>query len=413
MLPANTPLVAIVNEKCVMSSNGSALSQLLRPQIEAQGTLMESRAYPLRIPSIYTAAKISKAIEEDVCLVSVSEDTEVTVSATVNDPQLSLELHLDNIEAFTGWDTFLSGLTGSTVIAIIDDGMDMTHSDLSGVLWTNTGEIASNGVDDDGNGYIDDVNGYNFASNIGSPAHQGGAVHGTHVAGLAAAQGNNSVGVTGVMGQNAKIMVLNVFGNSAGASAANIVNAINYAKNNGAKVINMSLGGSGSASSVNTAMINAVAQGAFVAVAAGNSNQLLYSSNFYMPVSYAKDIDGVIGVGSIDAVSSLKSSFSNYSTTYVEIAAPGSNSYTGGLRSTYPTDTYNYLQGTSMASPVVAGAAALVVGWATSQGKTATPAQIETLLKAAVKTDASLTSYFLNGGMLNLANLAELAKCNL
>lgn len=415
LLAANTPLVAIVDEACVLKEKASrrTISQWLRPQIEAQPALAQNRAYALKIPAVFSKSEIENAVDKDSCLMHLSEDNVATVGTTVNDPQVGLQKHLDNIDAFTGWDTLYTGLTGSTVIAVIDDGMDMTHPDLSGVLWTNPDEIASNGIDDDGNGYVDDINGYNFSSNIASPAHEGAAIHGTHVAGLAAAQGDNSVGITGVMGRNASIMVLNVFGSNAGASAASIVNAINYARNKGAHVINMSLGGSGTAASVNTAMNNAVAAGTFIAVAAGNSNQLMSASNFWYPTNYAKDIGGAVSVGSIDAVTSAKSGFSNYSPSYVEIAAPGSYSVTGGLRSTYPPSTYAYLQGTSMASPVLAGTAALVIGYAKSQGVTLTPEQVETLLTGSATSNPDNTSYFLNGGQLNLPALAELSKCNL
>jgi subtilisin family serine protease len=412
-LPADTPLSVVVDEKCVMSRNDGAISQLLRNEISRQSTQLHERAYTLQLPASYPAFHLQNLVMEDPCLLHISEEGLVTLNETVDDPQLNLQIHLDNIEAFDAWDILHAGLTGSTVIAIIDDGIQMDHPDLSGALWVNDGEIASNGIDDDGNGYIDDVNGYNFAAGNPSPAHQNGASHGTHVAGLAAAIGNNGVGVTGVMGRNAEIMVLNVFGSAAGASQTNVVNAINYARDNGARVINMSLGGSGTATSYQTAMTNAVAAGVFIAASAGNDNRLISAAGFYRPAGYAKDISGAMAVGSIDATASTRSSFSNYSTDYVEISAPGSNSATGGVRSTYTGSSYSYLQGTSMSSPVLAGAAALVIGWATATGKASTPAQIEAIIRATATSNPDLSSYFLNGGQLNLKALADRAICNL
>lgn len=416
LLKSDTSLVAIINEKCVLQqpSGGTAISQTLRKEVEAQASPISERAYSLKLEPQISAASLQQRVSNDPCLVSLSEDAIAYPTATsVNDPGFASQTHLTGIQAPDAWDTFYAGISGEVIIAIIDDGMQMDHPDLMPSLWVNPGEIASNGIDDDGNGYVDDINGYNFASNIASPAQQNGSSHGTHVAGLAAAKDNNSVGVTGVMGRNVKIMALNVFGTNPGSSAPAILNAINYARDKGAHVINMSLGGPGTASSIRTAMSNAVAAGTFIAVAAGNDNQLVTSSAFVYPMGYAKDIEGAMAVGSIDAVTLEKSSFSNYSTTYVEIAAPGSDDNTGGVLSTYPTSTYQYLQGTSMASPVLAGAAALVIGYVRAQGGTITPAQVESYLKSSADTRGGLTPYFLGGGALNLKNLAATAQCAL
>ncbi len=416
-LPAGAKLMAIVDEKCVMKRGPQErlLSvRHLQDRVKQQASLLRERAYPIELRESFTLSSLKAQVLEDPCLISLDEETFVKRSATtVNDPSFSAQAHLTAINAPTAWDTFYSGLTSTVVIAIIDDGIELTHSDLSGVLWTNSAETASNATDDDGNGYADDVNGYNFTSSHGSPAHENGASHGTHVAGLSAAQDNNSIGVTGVMGRNLQIMGLNVFGPNASAGSSDIVNAINYARTMGANVINMSLGGLGSSASINTAMINAVAAGVFIAVAAGNSSEEITASNFYMPAGYCKDINGAMAVGSIDALTQNVSSFSNFSTTYVEIAAPGSDSTTGGVYSTYTSNSYSYLQGTSMASPVLAGAAALVVGWAKSRGKTVTPAQIETIIKASATSKSSLTPYFYGGGALNLVDLAATMECDL
>ncbi len=413
-LPAQTDLLVVINEKCVGKSSaprGYFSTELFEP-VRRRPNKLSQRAYSVRTRVAYTAGDLKKLVYQDSCVLHLSEDNMVTRGATVNDPQFRSQLHLTAIQAPDAWDTFHDGLTGEVVIAIIDDGMEMAHSDLSGVLWENSEEIAGNSIDDDGNGYVDDINGYNFSTDIGSPEHENGSTHGTHVAGLAAAEGNNSVGITGVMGRNVKIMVLNVFGSNAGASSAAIVNAIDYAAAMGADVINMSLGGQGTAPAVNTAMQNAVAAGAFIAVAAGNSNELVSVANFYQPMGYAKDIEGAMAIGSTDATTGLRSSFSNYSTTFVELGAPGSNAATGGVLSTFPPDTYDHLQGTSMASPVLAGAAALLVGWAKAQGGSITPAQVESLLKSSADSNGALTAYFLGGAALNMKSLAAAAICN-
>ncbi|MBY0384499.1 S8 family serine peptidase, partial [bacterium] len=244
------------------------------------------------------------------------------------------------------------------------------------------------------------------------PAQEAGSSHGTHVAGLAAAKDNNGIGITGVMGRNVKIMALNVFGSTGGAGVAEMVNALNYARSKGAHVINMSLGGPGSADIVKTTLQNAVASGSFIAIAAGNDDALITDSNFYIPMGYAKDINGAVSVGSVDAITLQRSSFSNYSTTYVEIGAPGSDSTApGGLLSTVPSNTYGYKQGTSMASPVVAGAAALLIGWAQSNGVILTPADVEAQLKSSADARGALSPYFMGGALLNLSNLAAATLC--
>lgn len=414
VLPARSSLIAIVDEICVLnqSLDTEVISYKLLPQITRQQAPISERAYAYATQSAYTRSKLTQIVQADPCLLHLSEDTPVTKSAEANDPRYSEQLHLDAIRAPVAWDTFYSGPASEVTIAIIDDGIELTHDDLSDILWVNPDETAGNGIDDDGNGYVDDVYGYNFASSLASPAHQNGSTHGTHVAGLAAAQGNNNLGVTGVIGQNARIMALNVFGASASSSSATIVNAINYARTKGAQVINLSLGGQGTSAAVNTALINAVVAGSFIAIAAGNSDDLVTATNFYMPMGYAKDIDGAVAVGSIDATTLLRSSFSNYSTTYVELAAPGSNSATGGLLSTFPTNTYSYSQGTSMSSPVVAGAAALLISWMNSLERTISPAQVESLLRSSADSSGSLLPFFAGGASLNLENLVASALCN-
>lgn len=412
-----TSAVAIVDEKCVINksksnSKANSISNKLLPQIQAQQSLLRERAYVLELPAKYSTSNLKAQAMADECLLGLSENIQLHHAATtVNDPQYSSLTHLTAIDASNAWDTFYADLTGEVVIAIIDDGMELTHSDLSPSLWVNPGEIAGNSIDDDGNGYVDDVNGYNFASSLASPAHENGSSHGTHVAGLAAAKDNNSVGITGVMGRNTKIMVLNVFGPNAGASAAAVVNAINYAAAKGAHVINMSLGGPGTFAAAGTAMANAVAQGTFIAVAAGNDDELVSASNPYAPMLYAKDIAGAVAVGSVDATSLARSSFSNYSTTYVEIGAPGSNTATSGVLSTYPGNTYQYLQGTSMASPVLAGGAALIIGWAQARGITLSPAEVEDALRSSADSRSALAPYFTGGALLNLTNLAAVTSC--
>lgn len=422
IIPAGTALTVSIDHNCTaqmqFSYDSSVFKRYISESIMSPKVAVIQNAKPefrkrdhtWRTPFALKASEIEQLVDADPCLISISNAPMAYRLYTPNDTFYSpYQAYLGFINAPTAWNTFYgsNGITSDVIVAVIDDGTQITHPELSNLLWTNTGEIASNGVDDDGNGYIDDVNGYNFTSSLASPAHEGAASHGTHVAGLIGAQENNGAGVSGVMGRKIKIMALNVFGPNAGASAADVNNAIAYAAAKNAKVINMSLGGAGSSSTTQTAMQNAVAAGTTIVIAAGNSTQEITAGNFWYPIGYAKDLGGAIGVGSIETTTGAISSFSNYSTSYVEIAAPGSDANYAGLISTVPTSTYGYKQGTSMASPVVAGGAALAIGLYTSLGYPKTPAQIEAVLEDSASTSSLLTSYIKGGKSLDLSSLAN------
>ncbi|MCP3952944.1 MAG: S8 family serine peptidase, partial [Desulfobacterales bacterium] len=220
-----------------------------------------------------------------------------------------------DIDAEEAWD--LNTGSAQVVVAVIDSGVDYNHPDLSVNIWTNTGEIPSNGIDDDGNGYIDDVRGWDFAHDDNDPMDATG--HGTHVAGSIAAYGNNAYGVTGV-NWRAAIMPLR-FINAAGyGTTADAIQAILYAEANGAMVINNSWGGA----SYSLALKNAIeAAAAVVVCAAGNSGNNLDTTPEY-PASF--NSANIISVAASDQNDNL-ASFSNYSSTLADVAAPGTNIY--------------------------------------------------------------------------------------
>jgi subtilisin family serine protease len=213
--------------------------------------------------------------------------------------------------------------TNRPVVAVIDTGADYTHPDLAGNMWINPGEIAGNGVDDDGDGYVDDYYGYDFADNLPNPTDS--AFHGTHVAGTIAAIGNNQLGVIGVDYQ-AKIMALRASsdGNSLPDSA--IIEAIEYAtmmKGRGANIvaINESFGGGGSNSTERAAMQAAGTAGIIFCCAAGNNTSDNDTTAFY-PASYR--LSNMIVVAATDQNDAL-ASFSDYGTNTVDLGAPGVN----------------------------------------------------------------------------------------
>ncbi len=234
------------------------------------------------------------------------------------------------------------------VVAVVDTGVDYTHVDLNDNIWRNSGEISGNGRDDDGNGYVDDVLGWDFANNDSDPLDING--HGTHVAGTIAAE-NNDIGVTGVA-YNARIMPVQALGaNGAGSSRA-IANSIRYAANNGAHVINLSLGSNFYDPQIESAVRYATDQGAFVVSAAGNS---ALSEPSY-PAQFATNWG--VSVGAIDQSLRL-AGFSNRAggnSQLFHVVAPGVS-----VVSTLPGNNYGTLSGTSMAAPHVSGVAALML----------------------------------------------------
>lgn len=250
------------------------------------------------------------------------------------------------------------GGSPDVIVAVIDTGVDYNHPDLLNNIWINTKEIPGNGIDDDGNGIVDDYYGYNAVANNGNPMDDNG--HGTHVAGIIAAE-NNNIGGVGVA-YNCKVMCIKA-GNSSGYfNNSDIAKAIQYAYQNGASVINMSFGGSAISVPVEEALEIAYNSCVLVA-AAGNDgacNNLTCMKCENKSVSYPAAIPYVIGVMSCDATGLRVSSFSNYdhnpyNTVEYDVYAVGESVF-----SLWPGNKYAKLNGTSMAAPTVSGIAALL-----------------------------------------------------
>lgn len=278
-------------------------------------------------------------------------------AAAPNDQFYQYQWGPGNMGAESAWDTRTD--SSSVIVGVIDSGVQYDHPDLQDNIWTNSGEIAGNGIDDDNNGYIDDYYGYDFDNDDSDPMDDNG--HGTHVAGTIGARGNNTTGVAGV-GWNASLMSLKVIGNG---SNADVARAIDYATDNGAKITNNSYGYAGTNVSGSQVMSDAIQRaqnsGVLYIVAAGNSRTGIPASDLdgsfnAWPAEYSKVHDNVITVSAIDDDGSF-ASYSHWGDESVQIAAPGTQ-----IASTYYGSQYVYLSGTSMAAPHVAGAAALL--WA-------------------------------------------------
>ncbi len=276
------------------------------------------------------------------------DNTGDNLAGLSNPPAQSIDADIDGLEAKAG------ARGEGIVVAVIDTGVDFSHPDLAGQSWVNDDEICNNLIDDDRNGFVDDCNGWDFGNEDNQPYGPGQQEHGTHVAGTIAAIADNGVGVVG-MAPEVMIMDLNVEG-PGGMTMSGISRAVRYAADNGAHIINMSLGTQpGTPAGAVTGLIDAVryaeAKGSLVVVAAGNSSVNLDNS----PV-YPANIEGsnMITVGA-SAPDETKASFSNYGSP-VDLFAPGVL-----IVSTVPGGGYKFMNGTSMASPTVAGAAAAVL----------------------------------------------------
>ncbi|MEG4085918.1 S8 family serine peptidase [Microcoleus sp. POL10_C6] len=270
---------------------------------------------------------------------------------------------LDVINAPEVWNQNITG--NGIVVAVVDSGVDYTHPDLDDNIWRNAGEIAGNGIDDDRNGYIDDIRGWDFVASDNNPMDLDFDGHGTHIAGAIAAE-RNDFGITGVA-PNAKIMPVRVLDAFGYGELNNVAAGIRYAADNGANVINLSLGNEFYPSNlVNDAIEYANNKGSVVVIAAGNSG-------FSQPDYPARNADRLgIAVGSIDINGRMADTSNRAGSTPLDyLVAPGVDIY-----STTPYSTYDTLTGTSMATPQVAGVAALVL----NANPTLTPAQVEHIL---------------------------------
>jgi subtilisin family serine protease len=264
-----------------------------------------------------------------------------------SDPQVGDAWYLDGdgpIGIESAWDQTTGG---DTIVAVVDTGVDMTHPELRQNLWTNPGEVAGNGVDDDHDGYVDDVHGADLVNKDGDPTDDNG--HGTHVAGIIGARGGNGIGAAGIAWR-VRIMPVKVLDAGASGDAGTVATGIRYAIAHGARIVNLSLSGPGRSDALESAIAAARDAGVLVVCAAGNDGRDLGSTPAY-PASYPEE--NLISVAATSSNGRL-ASISNYGAG-VELAAPGDTIF-----STARGGGYELRTGTSMASPMVAGTAALV-----------------------------------------------------
>ena len=364
-----------------------------------------TRFYEFEFPENVPVQDVIDLLQQDDNIRMAEPVWAVPMLATPNDPlwnqQTAMEPPGPDPQFYDAWDIETGSM--EIIVGVVDGGYNWTHNDLNGNTWVNPGEDLDgdgfvldtddmNGIDDDLNGVIDDLIGYDFLTGIGEPVVPGedGGVpdpdpqdfggHGTHVSGIIAALNNNLIDVTGVAGGwygghrsfgGVRIMALRCGADRASdglgvLNSGNIATAINYATNNGVDILNNSWGG-GSSSTVIAAFNNAIANGVTVVKAAGNDQ-------CDCPDGYTTAVPAILQVASTTS-SDIKSGFSNFG-TWVDVSAPGSS-----ILSTY---SFSYVPGTatiggtSMASPMVAGLAALVK----SMMPSLTRAQVDSIIIA-------------------------------
>jgi thermitase len=248
-----------------------------------------------------------------------------------------------DVDAPTAWGT----RTSCAKVAIVDTGIDTDHPDLKENLYKSS-DKPNNGKDDDKNGYVDDTYGFNAIAGKGSGEDDNG--HGTHVAGIVGARANNGVGIAGTC-WSTKLLAVKFMNSRGKGSTSAAIAGIQYAVEQGFKIVNGSFESSASSSALKDAIDYAKDKHALVVVAAGNDGKNIDKSPVY-PASYTDS--NILTVAASTSDDGL-ASFSNYGSTAVDVAAPGD-----GIFSTYLGGGYKNLSGTSMASPYVAGVAALL-----------------------------------------------------
>jgi subtilisin family serine protease len=322
---------------------------------------------------------------------------------TPNDPGYGAQWHHAKIGAPTFWDQTTG--SASVVVAVIDTGLRLTHQDIAPNLWTNTGEIAGNDLDDDSNGFVDDVHGWNGAGHNGDPSDANFEGHGTHVAGLIGAVGNNGKGGSGV-NWNVRLMPLRFIDSSGNGYDSDAIECYEYMlaqKSRGVnvRVVNCSWGGEEGGTALRDVIRRAGEAGVLTVAAAGNGDNQGIGQDIEVTPNYPAsfDLDAIVSVAASDEYDN-PATFTNYGARGVDLAAPGVDIYSTVASS---DSAYAYHSGTSMAAPIVSGAAALILA--------RTPGLSVAALKASLLDNVTKlpqwTGKVVSGGRLNLPGAIE------
>ncbi|MBT7046836.1 MAG: S8 family serine peptidase [Gammaproteobacteria bacterium] len=343
--------------------------------------------------------KLLKSIRALPGVIYAEPDYPVRMNQIPDDSLLDDQWYLSTVNAFNAWD--LGTDCSDVIIVTVDTGIDLNHPELVNNLWQNPGEIAENSFDDDGNGIIDDVHGYNPFKNNGNPDDDNG--HGTHVAGVIAAAGNNADGIAGLC-WSAQVMAIKFLDHFGGGTVSDAVRGIQYAIDNKPLNTPMIINNSWVIGQYSQALEDVLKlaedEGIFVTVAAGNTG----ADNdeiVVLPTYFRKQFDNIISVANVDQQDNLyvgSKGSSNFGLNSVDISAPGTDIY-----STFKGDAYKALTGTSMATPVVSGAAALAL----KQRPEISAEELKAALLASVREVEALKGKLVVPGVLDIQQLIE------
>jgi len=310
-----------------------------------------------RLPEGMTTEQAMEQMRDNPRVLYVEPNYLVSASLAPNDPLYPGQWGLkntgqeggtvgDDIDADLAWGVNTGDR--NVKVAVIDSGIDYTHPDLAANVWTNPGEVPGNGIDDDQNGFVDDVHGWDFANDDNDPFDDFG--HGTHVAGTIGAVTDNGLGVAGVSWR-VSLVAVKFLDSGGSGTTADAIAAIDYATLIGASIMNNSWGGGAFSQALLDAINRAAAADILFVVAAGNNGS---DNDLFPRYPSGYDAPNVVAVAATDRNDRL-AAFSNYGLTSVDLGGPGV-----AILSTLPGGNYGTLSGTSMASPHVAGAAALL-----------------------------------------------------
>ncbi len=389
---SGTKWTALLDNECLQDALEDDFSKVLANQeFDLRSLAQKQVAYSFELQEEISLRDLALKLDATGCALRMENEIDDVSLTYVNDPdyQSGKQNYLKDIKAQFA-KTIMKSVAHSqdVVVAVLDTGIDDDHEDFDRqMIWRD--QRGFRGID--------------FANNDFDP--NDGHNHGTFVSSIVAANSDNGVGMAGVATQGVKIMPIKVLSDKGSGLSSNIVNGIYYAIENGAHVINMSLGSAKESVIMQKAIQDAIDNGIVVVSAAGNSSLPLSDSYFISPAGYAHQQRGHISVGALETSETL-ARFSNFGSNWVELAAPGVN-----IHGAHKQNAYATASGTSAASPIVAGAAAVLIYQKLNSGQGYTPGEIEDfILQNSTKTP-SLQRQVSNGHSLNFELLsAELVQ---
>jgi serine protease len=364
------------------------ITNLRNPFYNVESPIL-SNTYEMEFSDIEKVDSLINALQKTEAIEYAEKAPYHRLLFTPNDPAFaSSQWYLKKINAEKAWD-YGRGKKAISV-AITDNAMYINHPDLKNSYWVNSGEIASNGKDDDGNGYIDDINGWDAGNNDNNTNPiKPSMSHGTYCSGIAGAVSNNNTGGASI-GCGISIMAVKIWSDD--ESKVNAMDGIKYATASKARVISCSWGSGGSSQTEQNVINDSYSKGVIFVGAAGNEN----TTALFYPAAYKN----VIAVAATDE-NDKKASFSNYG-NYIDISAPGTNIHGPSTNNAYSTSS-----GTSAAAPIVAGLCGLML----SLNPALTPAQIENCLKSSATNINNLNPSYKGNLGAGRIDAAAAMKC--